>query len=96
MSGGSFNYLCHKDVDELINNLETLEEMATRLIELGHTDAAKETFQVAQILRQSLVRVDVIKERLNGVWRAVEWYDSEDVGIDSVNKAIAEYRGETT
>ena len=95
MSGGSYNYLCYKDADELFNEIETLEAMTTRLTELDHIDAAKETFQAIQIIRQAVVRVGVIKERLNGVWRAVEWYDSADVGIDSVRKSVGEYRGES-
>lgn len=36
-----------------------------------------------------------MKDRLNDVMKAVEWYDSSDSGIDRVDEAIKKYRGET-
>lgn len=32
MSGGSFNYVCYKDVDDLMNSQEDLEDMRKALI----------------------------------------------------------------
>jgi|SRR5690606_26405658 len=96
MSGGSYNYLYSKSSEDLFEygTTETLDAMATRLIELGHVDVAKETLQLKQIIIQSKVRAEVISERLSDVWKSVEWYDSADRGIDSVDKAISKYRGE--
>jgi hypothetical protein len=41
MSGGSYDYLCYKDVFELESQHEHIIRMRDRLIELGHLDAAK-------------------------------------------------------
>ena len=96
MSGGSFNYLCFKDANELFEygKIEDLEAMASRLIELGYEDAAKEVLNMKYTIQQSLIRVDVMQERLKGVMKAVEWYDSSYSGIEAIDQAIKKYRGE--
>lgn len=45
MSGGSFNYLCYKDVEELLRNSysETLERMIDELSEMGFTFASEKS-----------------------------------------------------
>lgn len=96
MSGGSFNYLCFKDWDELFGSgsIEEMEKMVSRLIELGYEDVAKETLQLKLTIQQSSLRIQTMKERLQDVWKAVEWSDSGDWGNDSVDKAVKKYRGE--
>ena len=95
MSGGSHNYLCFKDDVELFDQgtLSDLENMASRLTELGYEDAAKETLNLKYSIQQALVRSKVMKDRLQDVWKSVEWYDSSDSGIETVEKAITNYRG---
>ena len=94
MSGGSFDYLCFKEFDELITNKDLIKEMATRLIELGYTDAAKETLQIKYIIEQAQVRVETHIDRLKELWKAVEWLDSGDSEIEQVKKAYKNYQGE--
>lgn len=96
MSGGSHNYLCFKDDEDLFayGALNDMENMASRLIELGFEDAAKETLNLKYTIQQALVRSKVMKNRLQDVWKSVEWYDSADSGIDSVEQAVSKYRGE--
>ena len=94
MSGGSFDYLCFMEVDKLMNNKELLDKMANRLLELGYKDAAKETVLAKIILEQTEIRIEVIRDRLEKVWKAVEWMDSGDSGIDRVEEVIKNYRGE--
>lgn len=96
MSGGSHNYLCYKDDSDLFkyDTLEDMENMASRLIELGFEDAAKETLNLKYTIQQAMVRSQVMKDRLQDVWKSVEWLDSSDSGIDSLNKAIEKYRSE--
>jgi hypothetical protein len=96
MSGGSHNYLCFKEDSELFEyaTLMDMENMASRLIELGFEDVAKETLNLKYTIQQAMVRTQVMKNRLQDVWKAVEWCDSGDSGMDSVNKAIQKYRGE--
>lgn len=98
MSGGSYNYLCHKfDTQDLLNATEELRQMSDRLAGLGYAqDAAQETEQLLLTLRQVQNRVSAIQQRLAPVWRAIEWWDSCDSGEDGVKAALARYRGETT
>jgi hypothetical protein len=96
MSGGSFNYLFIKDDADLFNrsNLLEMENMATRLLELGFEDAAKETLNLKYTIQQSLIRTQVLKDRLGDVWKAVEWYDSGDSSLEKVELKIKQYRKE--
>lgn len=96
MSGGSYNYLCaYRELEGLLEHQGDLEEMADRLAGLGYAeDAARETQELLVQLRQWKVRAEVRAERLAGVWKAVEWWDSADWGEDRVKEALAEYRGE--
>ena len=95
MSGGSYEYLCHKSADELLNQQDQLEHMAARLAGLGYAkDAAMETEELICIIRQSLVRIETRAARLSGIWKAVEWWDSCDWGEGRVKEALQKYRGE--
>ena len=96
MSGGSFNYLCFKDNEDLFaqTNLNEMDNMASRLVELGFEDAAKETLNLKYTIQQSLIRSQVMKERLEGVWKAVEWYDSSDSSLENIEQEIKKYRKE--
>ena len=96
MSGGSFNYLCFKDNEDLFDqtNLNEMDNMASRLVELGFEDAAKETLNLKYTIQQSLIRSQVMKERLEGVWKAVEWYDSSDSSLENIEQEIKKYRKE--
>lgn len=96
MSGGSFDYLCWKRDNELfeLSTIENLERMVDTLEELGYDDVAKETYELVRIIKQSRVRANTIRDRLSGVFKAVEWFKSYDHGIDQVEKAVKEYREE--
>ena len=93
MSGGSYNYLCYKDANDLMCSEDDLERMFSRLVGLDYaSDAARETLELLQIIKQYETRITVIKERLNPVWRAVEWWDSADSSEDGLKVALREYR----
>lgn len=95
MSGGRYDYLFTKDPEQLFEYIETVERMADRLAGLGYAqDAARETQELLLLLRQAIVRIEVRKQRLAGVWHAVEWWDSMDSGEGDVKEALAEYRKE--
>lgn len=96
MSGGSYNYLCRaEDLEDLIGKAYYLEQMATRLTGLGYAeDAARETEELLVMLRQWQVRAEVRIRRLEGVWKAIEWWDSCDYSEAQVREALAEYRGD--
>lgn len=93
MSGGSYDYLSSKDVEDLLHSQETIQNMADRLAGLGYaSDAAKETEMILLTLRQFENRIAAMKERLSGVWHSVEWWDSNDSGEESVKNALEKYR----
>jgi len=93
MSGGSYDYLYSKDVEDLLHTQETIQNMADRLAGLGYaSDAAKETQELLLTLRQFENRRSAMKERLSDVWHSVEWWDSCDSGEDSVKNALEKYR----
>lgn len=99
MSGGSYSYLYLKDAGDLMatSAYNDLEAMAARLAELGWAeDAAKDAFDLIAMVRTQRARMEAAQSRLEGVFRAVEWWDSSDGGEDQVRAALAAYRGEGT
>ncbi len=88
MSGGSYNYLYSKDLDE---NEDDIERLVERLRMLGHDDAAARAAHAAASLR----RADEIRREMQDVWQAVEWNESGDWGEESVAKAVKRW-GEAT
>lgn len=95
MSGGSFNYLCHKVASDLLQGgREDLEHMIDALAALGYApDAARESATVLAEVRAVEVRLDAQLQRLSGVWRAMEWWQSCDTSEQDFKRALAEYRG---
>jgi len=92
MSGGSYNYLCHAEPDTILNKREDLQSMAERLNELGSpVTAAVDTYSVLLLITQFEAQVKDMIDKLEPVWRAVEWCDSGDMGKDDMEKAILEY-----
>jgi hypothetical protein len=95
MSGGSYNYLCNVfSTHGLFTHEDDLEAMTDRLADLGFKDAAEETYKILTIIRAADVRIETMLWRLQDVWKAVEWNDSGDWGIDRVEEVIKKYRGE--
>lgn len=94
MSGGSWDYLYSKDIDELMNgsSTELLQDMADRLNSAGFEDVAKDTQRLVEYIKSASIRIETLFEVLSPVFKAVEWYCSADWGKDRVDKAIEEYR----
>lgn len=94
MSGGSYDYLYGaSDLEELLGRRNSLREMAERLN--GMVDAEDvfgETEELILMIKAVERRVAVRLKRLAPVWKAVEWYDSSDWGVDQLKQAITEYR----
>lgn len=78
MSGGSWDCLCFDDIDKLCDREDNIQAMADRLASDNLPLAAKETQELLATLRMFKNRISVLKERLEPVWRAVEWCDSCD------------------
>ena len=94
MSGGSHNYLCYAEVQDLLSGtrIADMEDMEQRLIQLGYVDVAKDVRRLIEYCKSAEIRIGVLFEQLDEVFRAVEWYDSADIGKDSLIKRLEEYR----
>lgn len=93
MSGGSYDFLCHKDESDIFScsAATALHDMANRLDALC-PEAAAETralFDGPGSLRHELSwRIG----RLTDIWKAVEWVDSSDWGKDQLDHAVEQFR----
>lgn len=93
MSGGSFNYLCHKEsLSDLSETLYDLEDMRECLIKYGYDDIAKDTQRLIEYIKSAKVRVETLAEMLRDVFHAVEWYENADIGMDSMIRELEKYR----
>ena len=99
MSGGSYSYLyCSgdNDLDFLIERQTELEQMCVRLENLPESSLAEadskwvlksiRDLQNHECHQKGLILAKV--KQLIDVWRAVEYFDSNDVAIDDVTRAI--------
>ncbi len=95
MSGGSFNHLYKKEVDELFESKTDLYGMLEALEDLGYAeDAAAETDEILSIIRLTRIRIQRRINRLKDVWHAMEWWRSGDSSEDDFKRVLAKYREE--
>lgn len=91
MSGGSYNYLCYR-TEHIGARKGDLDAMADRLKELVRRDPVMMAAWTATRRVQSLLaQAEQAASELTDVWKAVEWYDSSDWGLDQVVQAGEEY-----
>lgn len=96
MSGGSFNYLCFSELPEIMCRTDELEQMEQILIEKGYEDIAKDVHRLVEYCKSAKVRIGVLFKQLNSVLHDVEWYESGDIGYESLKETLEKYRnGET-
>ena len=97
MSGGSYDYLYCKETEELFmsHNVRLLEEMEQGFIGLGFMDVAKDFRRLIEYIKSANIRVEVLGEQLNDMMHAIEWYDSGDIGRDTLAKRVEHYRSQT-
>ena len=92
MSGGSFDYLCFKDVSELFQRVGQVESMAKAIGEYPDGEAASiDAHEVVAIMKTALRRLEARRRRLEPVWMAVEWHHSCDYGPERVAEALRVY-----
>ena len=94
MSGGSYDYLFCKESDELFtsHNVRILEEMEQNFIKLGFIDVAKDFRRLIEYIKSANNRVEVLSSQLNGMMHDIEWYDSGDIGADTLAERVEQYR----
>lgn len=91
MSGGSFNYLCYADAEELPLKLADLNDMADSLQRSGAKEAAAETERLIAYVEHSQRQIEARLNRLSGVWKAMEWWTDSDWSEDDFRNAVAVY-----
>lgn len=98
MSGGSFNYLCWADSDEIMfDRYDDLLKMVDALLDCAPSSKAYiETLELKELIRQIRQELDKRLKRLSPVWHAVEWRRSGDYADDDLEKAIAKFEGSTS
>lgn len=92
MSGGSFDYLYCKEPEELFNRVEYIEDMSEIALKLGYRDIALDLTRLAEYIKSAKIRVTVLQEQLKEVMRSIEWYESADIGEDTLKERFEEYR----
>lgn len=92
MSGGSLNYLCFKEPEELFHCIEEMEKAEQVLLQRGAQDIARDVRRLIEYVKSAENRISVLSEQLNGIFHAVEWYQSGDYGEDTLRKRIEQYR----
>ena len=92
MSGGSYDYLYCKEPEELFSQVEYIEDMSELALRLGYKDIALDLTRLAEYIKSANIRVSVLHTQLRGVMRDLEWYDSCDIGEDTLKEHIEKYR----
>lgn len=94
MSGGSFGYLCYKDVNELMepSSISNLEIMVQHLQLYGYEDIARDTQRLIEYIQSASIRIEVLSENLNDVFHAVEWHESGDISRETMIERLENYR----
>ena len=96
MSGGSFDYLCAKDADDLLAGGSVDESIASMVQALAeHAPAACEEMRryqrrldvARQRYQEALVAAEPAPE-LRAVWHAMEWWQSGDWSKDRLDAAV--------
>lgn len=92
MSGGSFDYLYCKEPEELFNRVGYIEDMSEIALKLGYRDIALDLTRMAEYIKSAKIRVTVLQEQLKEVMRSIEYYESADIGEDTLKERFEEYR----
>lgn len=94
LSGGSFGYLCYKDVSELMEPscISELESMVQHLQSYGYDEIARDTQRLIEYIQSASIRIEVLSENLNGVFHAVEWHERGDISRETMIERLENYR----
>ena len=92
MSGGSHNYLCYSGFPDILSRTSDMESMEQSLLSLGYTDIAKDVRRLIEYCLSAENRISVLFEQLEDVFNAIEWYDSDDIGKESLIERLEKYR----
>jgi hypothetical protein len=94
VSGGSFDYLYMRALDEVLARQTDLHSMADTLeSEFPGSAAARDTRALVDELTELWRRweAEPLRKLRDGPWYAIEWWQSNDWGRDQAEAAIREY-----
>lgn len=91
MSGGSYDYLYSKDAQDIIYRIPDLIRMRDRLIQLDMKTGAEKVQKLILTVEKYTIEADARMDEMYELMRAVEWMDSGDSGLDSVQKAYEKF-----
>ena len=92
MSGGHYNYIQYKEPDELFALVSELEDMSDDALLLGYDDIAKDLRRLVEYIKSAKTRVEVLSSQLKEVMRGLDYYQSCDIGKESLDDIIEKYR----
>lgn len=92
MSGGAFNYLCYEETEDLFDRIGDLESMRESLIKYGYEDIAKDTQRLIEYIKSAECVIGTLKDMLEPVFHAVEWYESADYNKETMIEILEKYR----
>ena len=91
MSGGSWNYMYSKEVDDILNMGSDLEEMKNRLEKEGALlveNDIKSLLSVIDVIQSHKDDADEILSRIRMVMKSLEWWDSSDWGKEQFDREV--------
>lgn len=92
MSGGSLNYLCYKEVNQLFDHVDDMEKVEATLLAEGYEDIARDVRRLIEYVKTAENRISVLRDKLEDVFHAVEWYDSADYSRATMLAIFDKYR----
>lgn len=94
MSGGSYNYLCFSNTENISSKIDDLRNMVDRIEKLGYPRIAEDTDKTIALITDFEEKLQNSIDKLHKVWHAVEWLDSGDYSYDQAIKELEAYRTE--
>ena len=92
MSGGSFNYVFCKDVDEVMLCTQDLKDIRDELIHLGYPDVAKDVQRLIEYVESSKIVISTLQEKLKDILHDVEWCADGNITNSQLAETIEKYR----
>lgn len=94
MSGGSHNYLCYTETNDLLlgSKIEDMKRMEQYLLKIGYVDIAKDVRRLIEYCLSAENRIGVLFEQLEKVFHDIEWNHSGDIGDARLIETLEKYR----
>lgn len=86
MSGGSFDYVCLKEAQNIFEYKKQLKEMVNYLRESKKNDVADEVDRLSIDIEMFERMISLRLKRMHKILRAVEWWASGDYGEKQVDE----------